>query len=1603
MARKQTAIVNIRYLFLLFMCLPSIVRSQLHADFSATPLSGCPPMVINFTDNSTGDPTSWKWDFGNGTGANGKSAVGTYLNPGTYNVKLIIKNGRGIDSLIKNQYITVNALPVVDFTASATAGCFPLKVNFADHSLAGSGTITAWEWDFGDGVVSNEQNPEHTYTFAGNFRVILKVTNSNGCVQFISRPSYIKLKNGVTSGFDYTSSAGCQIPAQVNFINKSTGTGALTFKWDFGDGNTSEDSTPVNYYQNAGVYSVKLITINSYGCSDTLIKSKAINIGFVKADFTKPDAACPGSAFQLTNTSNPSSFTGSFWDFGDGTFSAGANPLKSYAVAGIYQVKLVTNFGSCKDSISKAITILPKPEAAFTAVNNNSCGVPLNVTFNNTTANSISYLWNFGDGTTSAVQNAGHTYTTPGSYSVSLSATNSNGCTDTTVKESFVKIIPPKISAINNLPVKGCIPVTITPVPVFQDSTLQVSSYFWDFGDGTSSADSAPSHTYTAPGNFNVKLIITSSGCTDSLIMVSAVKAGTKPKVAFDADPRDVCASQTVSFTDHSSGGAISDWLWNFGDGSLSTVQNPMHMYRDTGYFRVYLVATNYGCSDTLRKRRYIHVKPPVARFDTAFLCSSPLQRDFIDKSIGAKTWSWDFGDGRTYTDKKILYNFPAPGSYPVQLIVTNGDCSDTVKTIVIVIKEQGKLITSDSVKCINTGINLNVTNINTANIRSYAWYFNGILQPPAPTALNPVTAQYTAPGTYPAAAVITDILNCRDTLYPSVPINIFGSKANFQSSVSGACPGNTITFNDSTKTDGIHPVINWLWNFGDGNSQTFTNPPFTHQYNKEGVFGVHLAVTDSYGCKDSIFAPDSITIIKPAAKFIQSDTLICPNTTITFINQTNGLNNTYHWQFGDSTTSDSISPLHTYQKEGKYQVKLMVSNVYGCSDSLTSYINVITTASGFSISDTFVNCPPLTVRFTNTSVGFSTLEWDFDDDAKSTLVNPSHIYTEPGVYIVKLLAKNNTGCSDTSSKKIVVKGPKGAFSYTPLTICTPEKVDFTADVQTAVRFYWNYQDGNTDSTIRNVSSHLYETGGLYLPKLIVEDSTGCRFVISGKDTIIANDIKTNILADKNILCDSGTVHFSNNTISLQNITLYRWSFSDGTVSSLANPDHTFTSPGKYTVKLQVSAANGCSDSASLVIKVAKTTAPSIVAQNSACAADSVPFSAQILNDTSAVSAWNWNFGNGKTSSLQVPPAQHYNLPGNYTASLSVTNSSGCVSAVTKPIVINAVPSLNVTRDTTICAGNTVSLSVSGADAYTWVSADNTLSCTNCNNPAAAPSNDIIYSVKGTSAAGCSSADSVSVKVLQPFKVAVSVDTNNICSGKSVQFTAEGAPKYLWSPSDGLSSSSIPNPVATPKTTTAYQVIGYDAMGCHTDTNSITVTVYDNPTVDLGPDKTITARSSVVLTPSVSNDVIKLRWLPSTGLSCADCLNPRFITTNNITYRLAVENAHCFAQDDINIIIKYNNTKVIIPNAFSPNGDGINDVFYPTGNDAAYLKSFTIYNRWGKQIFGVYNVSGNDPANGWNGTWNGKRAEVGVYYYIIEVTGTDNKISKYSGSVTLLK
>ena len=1592
----------------LIFFISSAASAQLNAEFTSNTNAGCPPLVVSFSDNSTSNPTAWKWDLGNGTVSYLQNPVATYFNPGTYNVKLVITNLSGKDSVIKSNFIEVYSLPQPKFNLSDSAGCFPLKVSFADISIPGSGTIASWQWDFGDGTLSMLQNPQHTYTAAGNFTVILRAVNSFGCTKVLTRQALVKTVNGVNAAFGYSSVQGCSNSGPVTFNNTSAGTGALTYLWTFGDGATATVQHPSHNYTAGGSYTVSLIVKNSFGCVDTLIKPNAINIGFVKAIMSVPDTVCVGQVFSAINISTPSTFVGTIWNFGDGTIGRTRVYSMSYPAPGNYLVKMVTDFGSCPDSVTKRVVATSKPTASFTANNVTACTGPLTVTFNCSAIGAVSYLWQFGDSATSTVANPVHTYNGSGSFTVKLIVKNAGGCTDSIIKADFVIIAPPHILKIDSLPARGCVPFTIYPKVVMQDS-LPVTSFQWNFGDGTTSNLASPVHTYSNAGSYDVTLIVaTGPGCTDTLKLVDGVKAGNRPTINFSATPRDACASTTINFTDLSSitGGVINDWYWLFGDGGSSVDQNPTYNYNDTGYFNVTLIASNFGCSDTLKIDNYMHILPPIAAFDTSFFCNDPMKRRFIDKSIGAQTWLWNFGDGATSTQQNPSHVYADTGVYNVSLKVTNGACDFTKTSPVPIINENGKITASDTVSCILTRVTYRVTNTRLANIQQYIWLPFGIGGDSTVNTVYAFAQYYSTPGARNVSVVLTDVLNCRDTLHTVTAIKTYGPHANFFSSARSICFGSSIDFYDSSKSDGIHPIVEWKWNFGDSIVQSYSTPPYSHFYNKEGLFNVTLYVKDSYGCKDSIVKPGLITINKPIARFVPSDTMLCPSSTVTFDNQSQGSGAVYTWDFGDGNTSNVLSPVYNYATPGTYRVKLNVVDRNGCSDSMAVTLRVFIAKALFNLSDSFSTCPPLVVNITNQSSNYIQFNWDFGDGGNSQLINPSHIYTYPGNYTVKLVVKNNGGCVDSMIKNVIIQGPTGVFGYIPTTICNPGQINYSLVSNNTANYIWDFDDGTTIFTPSSTASHIYTTPGLYLPKVILENAAGCRVPVVGLDTVKVIGIETNILSNLRTLCDSGAISFRDSTITNDLPVGIMWNFGDGDTSTAATPTHYYNHTGTYTITLTAKSDFGCRDTAIQpnYIKIVGSPQVIMTGDSAVCEPGKIKFAAQLaVPDTSTLS-WIWTFGNGQTSTLQMPDSLQYNNSGSYAVSVKVINSSGCFDVANRTAIIHPRPAVYAGVDTAICKFSTYTLNASGANTYTW-SPNPSLSCTNCASPVVNPGVLTTYYVTGKNLFGCMNLDSVKVGVKQPFIMTVGRG-DTICVGKSVPLSASGAASYQWNPPLYLDNPNTATPTSRPDSTITYQVIGSDNDNCFKDTGTLKIKVYKYPTVGItnGATASVIVGNSIQLNTVASADVTSYAWNPGQWLSCASCPNPLAKPQENISYTVTVKNAgNCTATDDVTITLLCNDGNVFIPNTFSPNGDGANDIFYPRGRGVNSIKNFTVFNRWGQVVYQKSHVSANDPQFGWDGKLNGVNAPTDVYVYLLEVVCANNIIFPIKGNVTLVR
>ncbi len=1319
------------------------------ANFTAAQTAGCAPIVINFQDLSTGNPTAWLWNFGNGNTSTLQNPSTTYFTPGTYTITLTATNGGGSNILSRTGFITIYDKPSVNFVANDSTGCAPFNVQFTDLSTPAAGTInTAWQWDFSNGAgTTTLQNPQTTFTTTGNYTISLRVTNDKGCFAIASKPSYVQISGGVQVDFTNTPPVRCRAPFSVTFTNNSTGPGTLSYLWDFGDGNTSTQLNPSHTYAATGSYNVSLAITSSNGCTDTLRRSDWINIQTISTAFTAPDSICVLSPASFTNTSSPAAQS-STWNFGDATSSSAANPVKIFTSPGNYTVQLVQVYSNCTDSFSKPIKVVPKPAAAFSANNTISCQPPLTVNFTNQSSGAVTYLWNFGDGNTSTQQNPTHTYTAYGDYTVTLIAANASGCTDTLAQDSLIRIQRPVIT-FPSLPLRGCVPHTTTFIA--NTNTLDnVTSYLWDFGDGNTSTQATPTHTYPAQGNYPVSLIITTStGCTDTFTVKDAVVVGRIPVIDFTALPNPVCAFGVIQFTGVANEG--DTWQWNFGDGNTSTQQNPTHIYSDTGNFNVTLAVTNNGCTVTLPKTSFVNVNPPISNFAYQNDCINRKRFVFTDQSIGATAWQWDFGDGITSTLQNPDHVFPAFGSYIVSLTVTNNGCSHTRTYTLNVFDEFPSFNADITTACKTAAISYTVSSNNLSNIIAYNWDFaNGITS----AAQNPQVT-YTTAGTFTTTLITTDRNGCNDTASKNGYIRINGPTALFTVPVNQGCKGLTATFANQSTTDGVNPITSWQWHFGDGGSQTLNTPAAPpHVYANAGNYTPKLIVTDALGCKDSLSLPNMINTSSPAASFTSADTLNCLGSTVSFANTSSAQNYSSFWKFGDGATSTLQNPTHIYADTGSYAVQLSITDQYGCSDtaSFDPYIRIEKTVAAFTVSDSLGGCTPFEVRFTNASQFYASSAWQLGT-GNSSVQHPVQVYNTAGIYNIQLVVTGRGGCTDTADKTIqIFDASATSFSYTPFNGCNPLPLTATVNSPANLDFIWDFGDGTIVTTTDANTIHHYDVFGNYVPKLLVSDSGNCLFPLIGVDTVRIIGAKAKFGWDKKAFCDSGTVSFIDSTISNDPITSYIWNFGDGNTSSFTSPTHSFTSPGLYTVYLALATDQGCRDTFKVdhLVKVVGSPVFRISGDSVICQNDFVNYAGVFTRTDTSMVQWAWQFPNGIISSLQTPAQQQFTTTGNFIVQAVATNSSGCTDTVIQNLLVNALPVVTIPSPQITPLATPVQLPATYTNniiTYSWTPATG-LTCSDCAQPFASPKFNTLYTVTAVDENGCRNSGNVQVIVL---------------------------------------------------------------------------------------------------------------------------------------------------------------------------------------------------------------------------------------------------------------
>jgi len=1352
----------------------------------------------------------------------------------------------------QGRFSRLSAQPSVSYTY--TGVCLGTPTVFKIDSLVTDVfAVTSYHWDFGDGSFSNFPNPVHPFLAAGMFPVTLTITDTNGAVGVVTNNVQINVLP--VPNFSYNTPNCANQLVQFNDLSSTVNGYIDQWIWNFGDGSPNDtvnyplDPNKTHLYVLPNTYNVTLTIRTSFGCTNSAVRPVTITPNPI-ANFHYT-GSCEDQVVQFNDASSPNgagNIVSWQWDFGDpvsgiNNISVLENPIHTFSVADTFLVTLIaTNFTNCSDTIVKQVIIYASPPVDFTYTA--ACLNELTV-FSADTAvmapGSIStWHWDFGDGiSNNTPQSTSHAFLNPGSYTVTLTVTDTSGCINTV--SHVINIIPLPV-ALFSVSANTCAGGPVTFISNSTTTAFYIIRWHWQFGDGTDTtflfpADPNITHVYPVGGTYAVTLTVTASDSCKGEVTQNII---IHPNPVANFDYNQSCFGTPVVFSDLSQsngGGSLVDWNWNFGDptsgiNNFSILPGPVHQFTNAGSYNVMLiVTTSNGCSDTITRTLNILPAPPV-NFTTLHRCqNSPVQ--FIPDitvmnlaTIGS--WHWDFGDGSSSPQQQPTHIYTLSGTYQVTLTVSDtSGCSNSITIAVLVVPEPVANFDYSSPTCFQSPTAfVDLSHAPLGYVLKYVWNFGDGTTTTINWPTNP-NVSHTFPNyaNFSVKLTITTNDGCTDSITKIVSV-IPNPLANFTHQSS--CLGSPVSFTDQSQSGGGGNIIDWFWNFGDpssGASNFSTIPNPTHTFNIAGTYQVIHTVTSSTGCSDS----DTIAItIYPAP--IADFSLVpgCVNDTTQFTSSTfvnPGATVSYFWQFGDATNSTDIDPVHLYAQAGIFTVSLTITDTAGCVKTVSHFVTIVPAPVASFVYGT-PSCSNFPIQFNDLSTisggAITSWHWVFGDGSDTLIIPPgnpdlSHTYSTFGTYTVILTVSTSMGCENEYSLPVTITtGPLAGFSFG--STCLASAVNFTDNTATnggtnLVSWLWDFGDpvsgGNNTSILQN-PSHVFSAAGIFTINLLVTNANGCIDTTLKTVTVRPSPAVAFGFGNTNCL-GAPTLFYVDSTITnLATVQSFDWNFGDGSAhSSIQNPTYTYTQAGTFTVILSITDTSGCDNFISQTIQIHPLPVSRFSFTN-ACSGDATQFNDQSFTiNGEVISAWHWVFGDptstSNISSLQNP-VHIYSSDGSYTVTLKVTTLAGCSDSISIPVQVYRKPTANFIYTAAPCDNGAVYFQDSSFAYQTtiasWYWEFDPSHFSNLQNPVYVFfDSDSCYNVNliVTDVRGCKS-DSTKL-VCVPAALDVSVEYTETCYLQSTVFTpllnapaGDSLISFDWNfgePSSGFSNSSV--------------------------------------------------------------------------------------------------------------------------------------------------------------------------------------------------------------------
>ncbi|MFC2114119.1 PKD domain-containing protein [Bacteroidota bacterium] len=911
--------------------------------------------------------------------------------------------------------------------------------------------------------------------------------------------------------FSINDSQQCFNGNQFAFTNLSSiNTGTQSYLWDLGNGSSSLVTNPVYSYSSDDTFSVKLLNTSDLGCLDSLVRTVYIFPNPV-ADFAINDSqqCFNENAFVFSNLSAINTGNMAYaWSFGDGNGSVALSPSHVYGWDDTFSVRLVVSSNlSCADSAFLTSYVFPSPEPDFSINDSMQCYNENQFNFTNSStiaSGGMSYQWTFGDGDSTSGLHANHVYISDDTFRVTLVVISGLGCTDTSLKSTYV--FPSPVSSFEVNDSIQCLKGNSFVFTNYSTIHTGTQNYVWQFGDGNSSTTTNASHQYASDDTFHVQLIANSDlGCNDTFI--KEVFVWPTPVVAFSINDSTQCLrdNQFVFNNNTTISHGSMFYAWSLGDSDSSFLNNPTHTYLYDDTFRVELVAvSDLNCSDSILHNTYVHPMPNASfSVNDSAQCFNGNNFVFSNSSNikwGNLNYTWYFGDGNNSLFTNPLHTYNSDDTFAITMVSTsNMGCRDSSYTTAIVypspvstftINQQSQCLTENSYSFNNTSM------INSGNM-NHSWYFG---DGDSMISLH-ASHQYKTSDTFPVFLISTSTLDCSDSTSSWVFVRPM-PVADFTVNDSQQCRnGNIFQFSNTSTIQ--YGTLSYQWRYGDGNSSTLLNP--SHSYLNENKYQVRMIAKSNFNCPDTAYQTVDV-FPSPKVDFSINDSTQCLRwNKFGFLNNTtiSSGNINYTWTFGDGSSSTTIDPVYSYSNYSTFTVKLVGISNLSCPDSISKQVIVHPMPNAdFSINDSTQCLVGNQFIFTNsTSIPFGTLSyfWNFGDTNTSTLKDPIHPYDTQGNYTIELVAISNSGCLDTLLKSVdVYPMPVPDFTYT--TPCLDDTIYFTDQSIIEVPFSlvdWDWDFGNGNNSIQQNPWSTYSTPGTYNTRMTVTSDQGCQSTIS--------------------------------------------------------------------------------------------------------------------------------------------------------------------------------------------------------------------------------------------------------------------------------------------------------------------------------------------------------------------------------------------------------------------------------------------------------------------------------------------------------------------------